>query len=762
MFVTSSAWKKRIAIMRNRLYLYSEPEPMPRKRLFWIGMCIVGLLVIAFSAYFVLYLNAKQDAFMTNAEDLGIMDQVIWSVLHGPPFLHETICNIVNDTNCYSTAGYMRFAIHFEPILFPLSVLYWIAPSPKSLQNIQTIVVALGAFPAFWLARLRLRNDLLALAFPVVYLCYPALQYAMVNDFHAVTFTASLLMFTLYFMYTRKTVWLFLFAILAMACKEEIPIVIIGFALWSLIFQQNWRTGLGLFAIALVWIGVEYWAMRHFSPTGQALLRSRYAYLGHGPVGIARYVVTHPVDIIRTHVLAPAHREYLKGLLSPALYLPLLAPWVLVLALPTLAINMLSTDPNMYSGMFQYNAEIVPVLVFSAIEACVLIAWLVMFVYRWWGRRQATVKPVAANEEARESGRVGVAASTSSNVQWMLWLQRGVLILLALALVYNGFRIDKGRGQLPFSAGFIWPVQNQHTGLAQSIINLIPSDASVSAQSGLVPHVSQRKNIYLFPFAKDSAEYIFLDVTGDTYPYDQPGYHGAVKEVLRSGHYGVLTANNGYLLLKRGLPPPAPVAQMAKMSQTQLLSAYSGNFCSFLTVSQDQVTTALKQKQAQAVNVDFRGNGEPNGLNLMAYSVPGNTRVHTSSLASIDQIQVSTYWKVTQPTKQPLQPVVFSVGSDGSEHFASQDFPNAYWCPTSTWKSGTIVQLTSKYFSFPTSGTPVGQDMVAIALVPQGGNQSTIMNVAARIPVHFVSGPASVAPTAGTNGLKLSTITIVP
>ncbi|HET8914052.1 MAG TPA: DUF2079 domain-containing protein [Ktedonobacteraceae bacterium] len=758
--MTSSPWKKRLAVVRNRLYLYPEPEPLARDYLFWICMALVGLVVIAFSAYFVIYLNAKQDAFMTNAEDLGIMDQVVWSILHGPPVLHETICNIVGDTNCYSTAGYMRFAIHFEPILFPLSLLYWVAPSPKTLQNVQTIVVALGAFPAFWLARLRLRSSLAALAFPVIYLCYPALQYAMVNDFHAVTFTAALLMFTLYFMYTRKTVWLFVFAILAMACKEEIPILIIGYALWSIIFQQRWRTGVGLAAVALLWIGVEYWAMRHFSPTGQALLRSRYAYLGHGPVGIAKYVLTHPGDIIRTHIIAPAHRDYLKGLMSPALYLPLLAPWVLVLALPTLAINMLSTDANMYSGMFQYNAEIVPVLVFSAIEATVLIVWLVMFVYRRWSARQAKVEPAVAT--AGEPEVAALPARSARSVQWGLWLQRGVLVVIALALIYNGYRIDKGRGQLPISAGFIWPVQTHHTDLAQSIINMIPPDASVSAQSGLVPHVSQRKNIYLFPYAKDSAQYIFLDVTGDTYPYDFPGYHIAVRKVMQSGDYGVLAANNGYLLLKRGLTPPAPVSQLIHMSQEQLLSTYIGNFCSFMTVSPDQVTTAIQQNKAQAVNVDFRGGSEPNGLHLMAYSVVGSSHVHTSSLAPVDQVQVTTYWQVSQPTKQPLQLGVYSIGSDGSEHFASQDFPNTYWCPTNAWKPGTIVQLTGKYFSFPTSETPVGQDKVAIALVPGGGNQSTIMNVAARIPVHFVSGPASVAPTAGTKGLTLSTITIAP
>src|SRR2546426_3144597 len=259
-------------------------------------MGLVGLMVLLFSGFFIAFLTSRHDAFLTAAEDLGNMDQAIWSVTHGQ-LLHQTICNVVSDTNCYSTAGISRFAIHFEPILFPVSLLYLIWPGPKTLLVLQTLVVASGAFPAFWLARLRLRNELAAAAIALVYLLYPAQQQATVFEFHAVTFTASFLLFTLYFMYTRRTLWLFIFAILAMACKEEIPLVIAFFGLWSLIFQQRWRTGIGLVLLALGWLGLIFLAYRLFSPTGHSLLASRYAYLGNGPVEIIRNFILHPKSL---------------------------------------------------------------------------------------------------------------------------------------------------------------------------------------------------------------------------------------------------------------------------------------------------------------------------------------------------------------------------------------------------------------------------------------------------------------------------------
>ena len=373
--MSKATWQKRFAILRSRLYLYPAPDPLSRTPLFWISLGLVSLMALLFSGFFIAYAISRQDAFLTAAEDMGNMDQAVWSIIHGQ-ILHQTICNVVSDTNCYSAAGFSRFAIHFEPMLFPVSLFYVIWSGPKTLLVLQTLIVASGAFPAFWLARLRLRNELAAVGIALLYLLYPAQQQATIFEFHAVTFTASLLLFTLYFMYTRRTVWLFIFAILSMACKEEIPLVIACFGLWSIIFQQRWRTGLGLVLLSIGWIGVTFWAYRHFSPTGHPLLASRYSYLGNGPVEIIRNFLLHPVSLIHQHVLESSHRKYLRILLAPAGYLPLLAPWILVLAVPSIAINLFSSDPNQYLGVFHYSAEIVPILVFATIEAIVVIIWV--------------------------------------------------------------------------------------------------------------------------------------------------------------------------------------------------------------------------------------------------------------------------------------------------------------------------------------------------------------------------------------------------
>lgn len=742
--MSSAAWRKRLSIIRNRLYLYPEPEPMPRTRWFWLAMGVVTVAVIAFCAYFIALMVARQNAYLTNAEDTGIMDQAIWNTIHGH-ILHQTICNTIGDTNCYNQAGIMRFAIHFEPVLFPISLLYLLWSTPRTLFVVQTVIVSLGAYPAFWLARLRLRSEWAAVAIALLYLLYPAQQQAVVYDFHAVTFTAALLLFTLYFLYTRRTVWMFIFALLAMACKEEIPLVIIMFGLWSGIFQRRWKSGLGLVVLGLSWfIVVTAVIMPHFSPTGRPLLESRFADLGKGPLQIASNVLLHPIFIVKHYVLESQHLAYLKILLAPAAYLPLLAPWVLVLALPSLAVNLLSANPQMYSGLFQYNAEIVPVLIFATIEAIVLMLWIAHWLI-------ARIRSRYPQEQQSDITEQHVARQ-----RWSPWslVTPALLAGLLLLVLFKSVQADYFfYGNLPFSQNFTWPTTSAHTALAQRFIAMIPQDASVSAQTKLVPHLSQRETIYMFPYGDDRADYILLDTAGDMYPFFRTiDYIKTAKSVILGGHYGIVAAQDGYILLKRGLPAPAiaPTSAVRPGANENMLAvqpALPASFCAGNYVSSGAV--------AQPMQATFSGLG--GSIDLVGYKVATSQPLSQSR----QYISVTTYWRVEKPITTPLLLALLVEGSDGKEYLASIDFPVQWWCQTNTWKPGMIVQVTSKNFGLQGHTIPNGLGHMSIALLPLVQSSSTIMKVSARLSPHVVHAPGTVVPTQ-TNALQLAQLQLVP
>ena len=117
-----------------------------------------------------------------------------------------------------------------------------------------------------------------------------------------------------------------------MACKEEIPILIVMLGVWSMIFQQRWRTGLALIILGGVWASANFlFIVPHFSPTGKPLLVGRYADLGKGPLAIISNIVLHPGSFVRNYILEHDRFTYLRTLFAPAAYLPLLAPWALVI-----------------------------------------------------------------------------------------------------------------------------------------------------------------------------------------------------------------------------------------------------------------------------------------------------------------------------------------------------------------------------------------------------------------------------------------------
>ncbi len=728
-----SSWRKRLAVWKNRLYLYPAPEPMPRTRRFWIAMGVVASMAAAFAIFYIIYLMRKQDAFGTPAEDVGIMDQAVWSLIHGQLF-HQTICDILNDTNCYSVNGISRFAIHFEPILFPISLSYFLWPGPKTLMIIQTLVVASGAFPAFWLARLRLRSEVAGVVIASFYLLYPELQQAENAYFHAVVLTAALLMFMLYFMYTRRTVWVFVFAILAMACKEEIPIVIAMLGLWSIVFQQRWRSGLGLVGIAVAWEILALFMFHIYSPLGHPLLASRYAYLGSGPFDILRNIVLHPVSLIKAHVLEHDHLNYIRLLFSPVNYISLLAPWVLILAVPSIALNLLSSDPNMYQGTAQYNAEIIPILIFATIESLVLIVWLIQLILRRVRERQvksaeATVVPVQDVRDGRKAARISAG--------YPRWLQPAALFLLLAITLFGVVRHDQTYGVMPISQDFVWPQVTSHDLLAQHFIDMIPPTASVSTQSSLAPHISERTGIYLFPYGVDYVDYIFLDVTSDLYPYGPSGYQNVVKDLLLHGNYGLVAAEDGYILLKHGLPAPGLSPRSPATSGVDAFPNLPAAFCSF--------TQASSLSGSTPVQVNFTPPGQGSGMaTLVGFQVnrPGA------------YLQVISYWRVSQGAIPPLQISTSLLNGADQQVFASDDFAGASWCPTSTWQPGTIVQMSTPLIYI--GNVPRGLVHLTLALLPYSTTSATMSG----IPLHIVQAPGTVTTVPGKNLLQLQTFTL--
>jgi len=571
---------------------------------------VLGFLIILIALYIVVFSFMsirRHETLYSNAFDLGNMDQALWNTLQG---------RILRFTNW--PGGTTRLAAHVEPILVPLSLLYILRSDPRTLLVFQTVVMALGALPAYFLARLKLKSDGAALLFPLAYLLSPALEAANLCDFHAVSLTPPLLLSAFYLLERGNYRLLSLFCLLAMACKEEISLLVAMIGLYLLARRRKWRLGLALIAAGSLWFFLSLLVIiPHFNLAGRYPYLSRYAHLGTSPRAIIDNLLTNPASL-PSLLLAPQKVAYIKGLLFSIGLAPLLAPEVALLSLPSLAINLLSTSPWMFSGGAHYSAPLVPFFLAAGIYGLTRLGERLS---PWLGHKGGLSAPL--------------------------------LVALIIIVLYH-----REGGFSPLAEGIEIPSLTPHHHLLSTFTRLIPPEASLSAQTALNPHASERKDLYLFPEGQE-ADYIFLDVTTSTYPLTIPEYRGVAQELLDSGRYRLLGAQDGYVLLKRGEGSPIQLPE---------------GFYSFVKA----------QEIDHPLTIKF---GE--GVELLGYEAQ---RVDCL-VGKKGSYEFTLYWRALKPVEEDYEIALLFAREDGALVHSVVHHPATAWYPTHLWKEDEVIAL---------------------------------------------------------------------
>ncbi len=490
------------------LHLSPHDTLPPHQRRF--GLLAVAALVAGYTAVMFSYVFALHETEQTHAEDLGIMDQVLWNSAHGH-FWHQTICNSVSDLNCMGDVS--RWAIHFEPLMVLLVPLYWLGAGPHVLQFIQVFGVALGALPAYWLGSRRLQHVGAGVLLALLYLTMPTLVSAVTYDFHMVTLAAPLLMFALYFLYARNTPGLIITCLLALGTKEQIALDVFMIGLAASVLQHRWRVGAALMGLATGWALLALTVIHLASPLGASPTAMRYGSLA---------ATLQRLPLV---VSDPQRRAYLVALWGNTKWVGIFAPWIVALAAPSILLNALSDNVNQYSGRLQYNADIAPFLVVAMLEGGLVLLALMARLAAW----------LCATRAVRQFAPLRVPL---------------VAFSLPMVLSVNLAMLPEHVASLNLSLQ-MWPVPSAHTAEFYQVLRRIPPTASVSAQAEIVPHLSQRRAIYQFPDADDVADYIFLDEDSDYYPEpSQQQYDSVVSALLQAPTVQVLYDHDGFVLLE--------------------------------------------------------------------------------------------------------------------------------------------------------------------------------------------------------------------
>jgi uncharacterized membrane protein len=333
----------------------SNPHP-PRSILHYTPLALLALAVLLYAAYFSHLTLLRYHAFEARALDMGNLNQAIWNTAHGDWFrLTNQESNLTN-----------RLGYHVEPILLPIALLYRLYPAPEFLLVLQAVIVALGAIPLFALARWRGLGDWLGLVFALAFLLNPTIQAANWLEFHPVTLAPTFLMAAFYFLVAGRTGWFVLFAILSASCKEEIGLLVAMMGLYAwLVLRRPW---LGMMTAALAggWSLLAVLGIQN-AVAGGNIHWERYAYLGETTAQKLVTLATRP-DLVLAQLQRANVGRYFFALLLPVGFTALLAPEVLLLALPSLAINLLADFAPMHQATtLIYAAPVLPFVMLAAV-----------------------------------------------------------------------------------------------------------------------------------------------------------------------------------------------------------------------------------------------------------------------------------------------------------------------------------------------------------------------------------------------------------
>jgi uncharacterized membrane protein len=587
---------------------------------------LVYLLALLYIIFFAWLSILRHEAFQSSAMDLGYTDQVVWNTLHGRFMRFSTYQDAPIDLPLDQFRRTdILLAYHVELILAPISLLYLIYDSPVTLLLLQTVCIGLGALPAFWLARDHLGSDFAGLVFALAYLMAPAVEGANLSDFHAVSLTASLLLFAFYFLQARRYRLFFVFIILAMSAKEDVSPLILMMGLYIFFWLREREVGALTALMGLSWFLVcTQLILPYHNGLPISPFLHRLAIFGPTVKESLRHFLQDPVLLLQW-LHQPEIFTYLGGLLTSAGFMSLFSPVILGLGAPAVAMNIFSTWSWTYSEGAHYSASLVPFIIVSGIHGLGFLAR--HFSERW-----------------------GVPHLRATN---------SLAVLVLLSSGYHHYQI----GISPLARGFHPPRITAHHRLAQEFMALIPAGASLSAQSSLYPHLAHREKAYFFPAIND-AEYVLLDVTSSPYPITVAKLHWEIQRLLDSQEFGVLAAQDGYLLLKKGL---------SENLETNL----PNEFYTLARTEEGAVPHPLRARFADR-------------LELVGYDYSILNVIHAHQLPAT----VTTYWRPLQPLNMDYGFTFFFTRQDGAiVGYYDGGTPTSLWYPTSVWQEGEVIRM---------------------------------------------------------------------
>lgn len=472
---------------------------------------VVVLAGAAYAAYTGFFTIRHHQQIQTSAFDLGIFDNLMYNTIKGRFFESPVM---------FGPGHHNSLSTHAEYLMVLFAPIYALAPRAETLLLIQAVLLGAAVIPLYLFARTMLT------AWPSVvlvlgYLLFAPLHGAQFYDFHWLPLGVFFYFWLFYAIASRKRWLTILMVLMLFALREDIAV---GLAcLGTFLFVSGIRVNLGitLATTAVVWFVINKFVIMPWA--GPWWFDSMYNELfadgksGYG--NVVKTLISNPFYAFSTFVRGPK-LAYALHMLAPLAFLPLRRLAFLLLLIPGSVFTLMTTGywPTLAIS-FQYTTHWVPFLFACAAMSLFLI-------------------------REREDGRVRMIAVTGA---------------LAVALLSHSYNFGAILQQESFTGGFgkvsfeLSDAQRERYRDMRSVADKIPIEASVVATETLNPHISARKEAYVFRYDSGPVDFIFLsdnEVNGDL--------RNGLRERFKKTPYGLFAkGKREFYLFKRGHESPA-------------------------------------------------------------------------------------------------------------------------------------------------------------------------------------------------------------
>lgn len=520
----------------------------PKQGLRWV--------IISAIAFFTLTLGLTLHRHFTfySSYDQGIFNQVFWNGTHGN-FFQSTLSSQLSTNVVHSqevpNVSYHRLGQHFTPALLLWLPIYYLFPHPATLTVLQAVFITAAGLVLYALGRIYLEP---AIAFLITLSFYGAnavLGPSLAN-FHDIS-QIPLFVFSLLWAMEKRRWWLFsILTVCTLAVREDSGITLFGVGVYLILSRRYPKIGVLVCSLSFLYIvALTNLIMPLFSEDiAKRFMLERFGQYAEGEsastLEIIWGMISNPWRLL-VELVTPVGKTvtYLLGQWLPLAFIPVVAPAAWAIALFPLLKLLLGQGESVLAISIRYAMSVTPGLFYGA------ILW-------WAGQGFANFNRPVKNCQPRKL-----------YPQFRRFWVFCICLSLLFTVTSNPSRTlyflipDSIQPWVYVSA----PEQWQRGGQIRSVLNKIPSNASVSATTCLIPHLSSRREVIRLPgleIKNDAGEvmsvrYIVADLWrlvrySPAFKEDRLRLETIthlIEDVTSRNLYGIVEFNNGVVLLQK-------------------------------------------------------------------------------------------------------------------------------------------------------------------------------------------------------------------